>query len=124
MSRAIEAALDGSPDLLADELTGLGDAGVSPIPVLRQLARRLMTLAEMQADIDAGADPKALIERVFFRERASTARALRLWDAQRINDAIERVRHAERAVMAAHNPGNVIADAAITVIARMAARQR
>lgn len=124
MSRAIEAALDGSPDTLADELAGLGQAGVSPIPVLRQLTRRLIGLAEMQAEIDAGASPKAVIERVFFRERASTERALRLWDGQRINDAIDRVRQAERAVMAPHNPGTVAADAAITVVARMAARQR
>lgn len=124
MSRAIEAALDGNPDTLANELAGLAEAGVSPIPVLRQLTRRLIALAEMQADINAGADPKALIERVFFRERASTTRALRLWDSHRISDAVERVRQAERAIMAAHNPGNVIADAAMTVIARMAARQR
>ncbi|WP_267388489.1 DNA polymerase III subunit delta [Sphingomonas sp. GC_Shp_3] len=124
MSRAIEAALDGYPDTLADELAGLAEAGVSPIPVLRQLARRLIALAEMQADIDAGADPKALIERVFFRERASTTRALRLWDTARISDAIERIRQAERAIMLPNNPGNVVADAAMTVIARMAARQR
>jgi len=91
---------------------------------LRQLTRRLIALAEMQADIDAGADPKALIERLFFRERASTTRALRLWDTARISDAIERIRQAERAIMSPNNPGNVVADAAMTVIARMAARQR
>jgi DNA polymerase-3 subunit delta len=124
MSRAIEAALDGSPDTLGDELASLAQASVSPIPLLRQLTRRLMALAEMHAEIDAGASSKAVIERVFFRERASTERALWLWDSQRINDAIDRVRQAERAVMAPNNPGNVAADAAITVVARMAARQR
>ncbi|CAN5366433.1 hypothetical protein BH10PSE15_BH10PSE15_01360 [soil metagenome] len=124
MSRAIDAALDGSPDTLADELAGLAEAGVSPIPVLRQLTRRLIALGEMRAEIDAGADPKALIERVFFRERASTSRALRLWDSQRLSDAINRIRQAERAIMAPQNPGNIVADAAITVIARMAARHR
>ena len=124
MSRAIEAALEGSPDRLADELAQLTEASVSPIPVLRQLTRRLIALAEMHAELDAGADPKAVIERVFFRERASTSRALRLWDSSRINDAIKRVRQAERAIMAPQNPGNVVADAAVIVLARMAARQR
>lgn len=124
MSRAIEAAIDGSPDILANELAQLDEAGVSPIPVLRQLTRRLMALAEMCAEIDAGGDPKTLIERVFFRERASTSRALRLWDAKRISDAIDRARQAERAIMTSQNAGNVVANAAITVVARMAARKR
>lgn len=124
MSRAIEAALDGRPDTLANELAGMAEAGVSPIPVLRQLTRRLIALAEMQAEIAAGADPKALIDRVFFRERATTSRALRLWDPHRLSDAIGHIRGAERAIMTTHNPGNVVADAAVTVVARMAARQR
>ena len=124
MSRAIDAAIDGAPDVLAHELAQLGEAGVSPIPVLRQLVRRLMATAEMQGEIAAGVDPKALIERVFFRERATASRALRTWDPARLAEAVERIRRAERAIMAPSNPGNVIADAAITAVARMAARRR
>lgn len=124
ISRAIDAAIDGGPDRLADELAKLGVAGVSPIPVLRQLVRRLMALAELRGEIDAGANTNTLLERVFFRERAITARALRVWSAPRLNEAIDRVRRAERATMAPANAGGVLADAAMLGVARMAARQR
>jgi DNA polymerase-3 subunit delta len=124
MSRAIEAAIDGHPDTLGGELARLEEAGVSPIPVLRQLVRRLMTLAELQAEIAAGANPGTVIERVFFRERASTGRALRTWSAPKINEAIQRARLAERAIMSSATAGTVLAQSAIVAVARMAARQR
>ena len=124
ISRAIDAAIDGGPDRLGDELAKLGVAGVSPIPVLRQLVRRLMALAELRGEIDSGANPNTLLERVFFRERAITARALRIWSAPRLNEAIDRVRRAERATMAPANAGGVLADAAMLGVARMAARHR
>lgn len=124
ISRAIDAAIDGGPGHLADELGKLAIAGVSPIPVLRQLVRRLMTLAELRAEIDGGANANTVIERVFFRERATTARALRIWSAGKINEAIDRVRRAERAIMAPGNAGPVLADSAMVAVARMAARQR
>ena len=124
MSRAIDAAIEGGPDRLGDELGKLGVAGVSPIPLLRQLVRRLMALAELQAEIAGGASTNTVIERVFFRERATTARALRLWPPVRINDAIDRVRRAERATMAPNNAGSVLSDSAMLGVARLAARQR
>lgn len=124
MSRAIDAAIDGGPDRTAEELARLTTAGMSPVPLLRQLVRRLMTLAELRNEIDRGANPASVIERVFFRDRATTARALRLWSAAAISDAIDRARMAERAVMGPHNAGPVLADAAIVGIARVAARQR
>lgn len=124
MSRAIDAAIDGGPDRLGDELAKLGIAGVSPIPLLRQLVRRLMALAELRGEIDAGANTNALVERVFFRERAITARALRTWSSPKLSEAIDRVRRAERATMAPANAGGVLSDAAMLGVARMAARQR
>ena len=124
MSRAIDAAIDGGPDRLGDELAKLGIAGVSPIPLLRQLVRRLMALAELRGEIDGGGNANALVERVFFRERAITARALRTWSSPKLSDAIDRVRRAERATMAPANAGGVLADAAMLGVARMAARQR
>jgi DNA polymerase-3 subunit delta len=124
MGRAIDAAIDGRPDALADELARLDEAGMSPVPVLRQLVRRLMTLAELRGEIDAGASPAQVIEKVFFRERPAMGRALRIWQAPRIADAIDRAREAERAIMASNNAGTVLAHAAILTIARMAARQR
>lgn len=123
MSRAVEAAIDGGPGRLADELARLGVAGSSPIPLLRQMVRRLMALADLRAEIDGGANANSVIERVFFRERAATTRALRIWSAPAISAAIDRLRRAERATMAPHNAGSVLADSAIVAVARIAARQ-
>jgi len=81
-------------------------------------------LAELRGEIDRGANATAVIERVFFRERAITARALRVWSSAKLSDAIDRVRRAERATMAPANAGAVLADAAMLGVARMAARQR
>jgi DNA polymerase III subunit delta len=124
MSRAINAAIGGGPAALADELARLETAGVSPIPLLRQLVRRLMTLAELRGQVDGGANLNGLLERVFFRERAATAQALQIWSAAKLSDAIGRVRRAERATMAPGNAGSVLSDAAMVGVARMAARRR
>ena len=124
MSRAIDAAIDGKPDDLGSELARLTEAGVSPIPVLRQLARRLMALAELRAQVDAGAGVAQVTEHVFFREKAITARALRRWPSERLASAIDRVRQAERGMMGSASAGVVIAETAILAVARMAAQQR
>lgn len=124
MARAIAAAIDGRPADLGHELARLAEAGTSPVPLLRGMIRRLVTLAELRADVDAGASPAEAVERqhVFFRERASTARALRHWNSARINAAIDRLRVAERGIMASANAGSVIADQACMGVARIAAR--
>ena len=124
MSRAIDAAIDGRADTLGMELARLSEAGVSPIPVLRQLTRRLMTLAELRAQVDAGAGVAQVTENVFFREKAITARALRHWPSERLAAAIDRVRQAERGMMGSASAGAVLAEQAIVAVARIAARQR
>lgn len=124
LSAAVAAAIDGRPVDLAAELARLQSAAVSPIPLLRQLVRRLMTLAEMRAEIDAGAGAASVVERhnVFFKERPATQRALRRWPSARLAEAIIRARAGERAVMSAANAGNVLAEQSVIAIARLAAR--
>lgn len=124
MSAAIEAAIDGRPAELAEELARLDEAGTSPIPLLRQLVRRLMALAEMRAEIDAGAGAVAVIEkhRVFFKDKAPTQRALRRWPSAKLAEAVARARAGERAIMASGNAGGVLASQALIGIARLGAR--
>lgn len=124
LGNAIEAVIDGQVADLSAELARLSAGGVSPIPLLRQLVRRLMTLAELRAEVDAGAGAAAVVERhnVFFKERAATQRALRRWPSPRLAEAITRARAGERAIMSAGNAGNVLAEQALTGIARLAAR--
>jgi DNA polymerase-3 subunit delta len=121
---AIEAVLDGRVAEVGTELAQLGDG--TAIPLLRQLARRLMTLAELRGDMDKGASVDEVLEkhRVFFREKAATGRALRRWNAGQIARAIDRVRQTERALMHSGSAGEVLAEAECAAIARAAARAR
>ena len=116
--------MDGRLADLSLELMRLDASGSSPIPLLRQLVRKLMNLAEMRAEVDGGAGAKAVIERhrIFFREQASVAASLRRWPSSRLAEAIARCRAAERAIMSSSNAGSVIAYQAIAAIARIAAR--
>jgi len=126
ISAAIDAAVEGQPAMLADELGRLASAGTSPIPVLRALVRRLITLSELAGDVASGASVTEAIDRrnIFFREKAGMARALRLWPASRLPDAIEHIRRAERGLMASASAGDVLAAQAMMDIARAAMRRR
>ncbi|MDP1027808.1 DNA polymerase III subunit delta [Sphingomonas sp. KR1UV-12] len=124
-TRAVEALVEGRPDQLAEELARLSDAGISPIPWLRQLARRLVALGEMRAEIAAGEAADAVMKRhrVFFRDEPATGRALRRWTPAMLARALDRVRAAERAVMAPANAGTVLAEDAVLSVARALARR-
>jgi DNA polymerase-3 subunit delta len=75
MFEAIEAVVDGRVAEIGAELARIGD-GMS-IPLLRSLSRRLLTLAELRGEVEAGATIDEVIEkhRIFFREKGATARA-------------------------------------------------
>ncbi len=126
ISRAIDAAIAGDSATLGAELARLGEAGVSPIPMVRSLVRRLMTLAELQAEVAAGASIASVIEgpRVFFKEKASTGRALRQWNSIKLSGAIDHLRQAERAMMGSATAGSVLAEAACLAVARAVQRKR
>ncbi|MBO9621914.1 MAG: DNA polymerase III subunit delta [Sphingomonas sp.] len=121
----IDAILDGRLDVVGAELGRLGGGG-SAIPLLRQLVRKLMTLAELRVDVDGGANIAQTLEkhRVFFKEKPAIERALRRWNAAQIARAIERVRETERAMMHGASAGDVLAEAECTTLARQAARAR
>lgn len=124
MAAAIEAVIDGRPAELGPELARIDAAGMA-IPLLRSLAKRLVALAEMRAEVDGGASPDSVVEkhRVFWKERASTARALRRWTGPQIAAGIARVRRAERGVMGGGGGGAAAASYETLGLARAAARR-
>ncbi|ODP35975.1 DNA polymerase III subunit delta [Sphingomonas turrisvirgatae] len=127
MFGAIGAVVEGRTADIGVELARLDNAGVSAIPLLRQLVRKLMSLAEMRGDMDRGASADEVIKkyRVFFKEEMSTKAALRRWSSPMLARAVERVRAAERAVTrGGGNAGPVLAEEALTTLARAAARAR
>ena len=120
MGHVVDAVVTGHTAVLGAELARLTEAGTSPIPWLRLLARRLMTLAEMKAEIDAGATQDTVFKRhrIFFREEANTAQAIRRWNPAMLSTALTRVRNAERAVMSSGNAGSVLAEHALVELTR------
>jgi DNA polymerase-3 subunit delta len=125
MSRAIEAAIAGHAGDVGRELAMLDEAGISPIPVLRGLVRRLMSLAEMRVDVSRGASAAEVVERhrVFFRERGATIRALQMWTPEKLTRAIDRTRKAERDMMSSGSGGTILAESAFVAVARFAAQR-
>ena len=119
-ARLVAAAVSGDTAVLGDELARAGEAGTSPIVWLRALARRLSSLAEMRAELDRGDGVEGVLKRhrVFWREEAATKAALARWPIGLLADAHDRVKRAERAIMAPGNAGGVLAEQAVLAMAR------
>lgn len=124
MGEAIAAVIDGQPVALGAELAALDSAGMS-VPVLRQLGKRLIALAEMRGEVDGGASPEAVVERhrVFWKEKPATMRALHRWSARDIATALDRVRRAERTLLGGGGATSIAALHEMLNIAGIAARR-
>ena len=116
----INAVIAAEPAALGEALRRLDEAGVSPVPWLRALARRLASLAEMKGEVVNGGDIAGVMKRhrVFFKEEAATSAALRRWSPQALARALAMVREAERNVMAGGGgAGDVLAGQAMVELA-------
>lgn len=124
MSSAIAAVIDGDPAGLGPELAAIEGAGTA-IPLLRSLERRLIALADMRGEVDEGASVDSVVERhrVFWKEKASTVRALRHWSSGQIAVGLQRVRRAERALMAGGGAVSTSAMYDVLGLARAAGRR-
>lgn len=122
--RAIAALIDGDPATLGTEMRTLLASGTSAVPLLRQMGKRIVGLAEMRVQIDAGASADQILGRIFWKEREMTGRALRGWDTMHLVRGLERLREAERTIMSSANAGHVLAEQAVVTLARAVARLR
>lgn len=125
LSVAVSALVEGHAGVLGAALAQLDEGGGSAIPWLRALQRRLIALAEMRSNVDRGesVDKVMKANRVHFREEATTARALRRWTPAMLNDALARLRVAERATMARDNAGAVLAERVAVGLAQRVERR-
>jgi DNA polymerase-3 subunit delta len=110
MFGAIAAIIGGDAASAGSEVAALEAAGNHSVPLLRMTVRRLLSLAEMRAEIDDGARAAEVVERhrVFFREKQPTLDALRRWTSPQLARAIERLRQTERATMSGASAGDVL----------------
>lgn len=123
MGAAIEAVVGGDPVTAGTELAAIAEDNLA-VPTLRQLAKRLIALADMRREVESGDSAAVVVKRhrVFWKEEAATIRALQRWNAAQLARAVERVRTAERAIMAPNNAGAILAEAEGLAIARMGQR--
>ena len=126
MSDVVDAALEGRVRDIARELGRFADSGGAAIPLLRQVVRKLMALAAMRGEVETGKSAAAVVKarHVHFREAAGTVRQVERWKPADIAAAIDRLRRAERALMAANGAGEILSNVAITEMTRAAARTR
>lgn len=122
--RAIDALVAGDPVVLAAELRMLLSGGGSIVPVLRLIGKQIVTIAEMRAEIDRGGSMQQVTARMYQAKRSALERALRRWNSAQLARALDRVRDAERAVMASGNAGAVVGEQALITLARAVSRLR
>lgn len=109
MFETIAAIIEGDAVSVGDALRSL-EEGPGSIPLLRQLARKLVTLAGLRAEVDAGVTIADVVERhrIFFKEKPATTRALRRWSSAHLAQAIDRVRESERRIMSSASAGDIL----------------
>ncbi|MGK6322765.1 DNA polymerase III subunit delta [Sphingomonas sp. DT-51] len=120
----ILATTGGDVAALVEALRRMAGADTSPIPVLRALGRRLVALVDMRAAVDSGEGVDQVMKRhrVFWREEASTAAALRRWRVPALAAALAAARRTEREVIAAGPTGRVVAESFLLRLAQRVAR--
>ncbi|WP_156680579.1 DNA polymerase III subunit delta [Sphingomonas profundi] len=129
LSRLVDHVLGGRGDQAAAEIGRLAVEGVEGIALLRPLLRRLLQLAAMRAQVEAGDSVESVMgggagRGVFWKDKAALSAQLSRWNAAKLAKAISRLGHAERAVKSSGSAGPLIVEAELLAIAREATRLR
>ena len=126
--RIADLALAGELQELADELARLPPGGNEAIPVLRSVQRRLLMVAPLQARVERGERPDAVLasagKSLFWKDKPLVEKLLRQWDAAGLARVAERTGTLEREMMLAGVPPAEALGEELTAIARAAARRR
>lgn len=107
----VAAVVAGERAALVEALRRMRGPDASPIPILRAVERRLVQLADMRAQVDAGDGAEQVVERarVFWKEKGATIAALRRWESPTIARALARVAVTQREAIAAGPGGAALA---------------
>lgn len=128
LSKLVETVLGGNPDAAASEIAQLAEQGVTGIPAIRALAKRVQLLVRLARKVAAGADPRGAVEAegkaIFWKEKAGVERQLKRWSPERLATLADRLLSAERAIKSANSAGDILADVEMITIARAAQRGR
>jgi DNA polymerase III subunit delta len=124
----VDMVLDGRSAQAALELSRLAQDGIEGIPAIRVLAKRILLLAAMRSEVDAGQSPSAVMastgKAIFWKEKQGVERQLMKWESGRLAIAAQRLLNAERAIKSSASVGPILADVEMIAISRVAARSR
>ncbi|MEO1169368.1 MAG: DNA polymerase III subunit delta [Pseudomonadota bacterium] len=124
LSRLANLVLSGDLAALDRELTQLASEGLTGIPLLRAVLRRLMLLAKLRADVERGNSAQSVIAKagraIFWKDKAVITDQVERWRSDALAIAIDRAGEAERTLKSSGGPGLVAADEELFAIARKA----
>ena len=114
----VDALFDGRVTEMAAEMGG--DAAAEPIPSLRAIGRRVLTIARLHAAKRGGAAPRVASN----REREAIERQARIWSSATLVTAHTRAMETEAAIKRPATAGDVLAHQSMVGLARIAERRR
>jgi len=119
MNALVHAIMVGNLQRVERQLSLL--SGSNPIPALRAMARRLLLLADLRAQIDQGQSAAEAVSRarppVHFKERDSLVAAIVGWSRRRISNALSTTLAAEAAIKAPGSAANPLGWQALLLLA-------
>jgi DNA polymerase-3 subunit delta len=128
LSRLVEGVGAGNAQLLQDELVRLASEGISGIPLIRAMLRRMVLLARLRAEVERGNSVDAVMasqgKSLFWKEKASISAQLGRWRSPFLAKSIERLVEAERQAKASGGLGAAAVDEELFAICRQAGRMR
>ncbi len=110
IARSIDVALGGRVAELRAMIESIDATGLNEIRLIRAMGNRARLLARLRAAVDGGRSPGEVARdrSVFFKEQASVARQLAIWDTEATARIVERLQATERAIKARASPGGVL----------------
>lgn len=128
LGRLVDSVAGGDPAALEAELARLRAGGVEGIPLIRAVLRRIVLLARLRAQVEAGNSVPTVMadagKAVFFKEKPAVGGQLGRWRAPLLARAVRRLVEAERQAKAPGGLGAVAVDEELFAIARQAERLR
>lgn len=128
LTRLVDAVTGGDAAGTEAEIARLRSEGKEGITLIRALLRRMLLLARLRAEAEAGSSVGAVMassgKSLFFKEKDAIGAQLGRWRSEVIAKAVGRLVEAERQVMSPGGPGIIAADAELFAICRQAARLR
>ncbi len=128
VNRCIDVALGGATQDLAPMLVALEATALNEIRLVRAMGNRVRTIAKLRPQVDRGRGASEVARdranAVFFKEQASVARQLAIWDANGVVRLIDRLQATERAIKSRNTPGGILMRQLLVELTREAAKRR